>query len=42
MLSGMAAIATYKYIGKKNKTLIDGTAVDALEIMLNKEKKTLN
>lgn len=32
----MAAIASYKYIGKKDKNALDGAAVEAMEVMLNK------
>ncbi|AOG60202.1 fructose 1,6-bisphosphatase II [Spiroplasma helicoides] len=34
----VAAIATYKYIGKKDKNEIDQAAVEAIEIMLKNEK----
>ncbi|AVP49435.1 fructose-bisphosphatase class II [Williamsoniiplasma luminosum] len=31
----VAAIASYKYIGKKNKNILDGAAVEAMEKVLN-------
>ncbi|WP_342276354.1 fructose-bisphosphatase class II [Spiroplasma endosymbiont of Nebria brevicollis] len=31
----MAAIAAYKFIGRKDKNAIDGAAVEAMTIMLN-------
>ncbi|WP_053228498.1 fructose-bisphosphatase class II [Spiroplasma taiwanense] len=34
----VAAIASYKYIGKKNKDLVDQAAVEAFEVMLKNEK----
>lgn len=34
----VAAIATYKYIGKKDKNLIDKAAVEALQVMLKNER----
>ncbi|ARU92047.1 fructose 1,6-bisphosphatase II [Spiroplasma clarkii] len=34
----VAAIATYKYIGKKDKNLVDKAAVEALQVMLKNEK----
>ncbi|AHI52651.1 fructose-bisphosphatase class II family protein [Spiroplasma culicicola] len=34
----VAAIATYKYIGKKDKNLVDQAAVEALEVMLRNER----
>ncbi|ATZ16611.1 fructose-1,6-bisphosphatase II [Entomoplasma freundtii] len=32
----MAAIASYKYIGKKDKNALDGAAVEAMKVMLGK------
>ncbi|WP_339021442.1 fructose-bisphosphatase class II family protein [Spiroplasma endosymbiont of Atherix ibis] len=34
----VAAIASYKYIGKKDKNLVDKAAVEAFEVMLKNEK----
>ncbi|WP_339034611.1 fructose-bisphosphatase class II family protein [Spiroplasma endosymbiont of Cantharis rufa] len=34
----VAAIASYKYIGKKNKNLVDQAAVEAFQVMLKNEK----
>ncbi|WP_338985426.1 fructose-bisphosphatase class II family protein [Spiroplasma endosymbiont of Diplazon laetatorius] len=34
----VAAIASYKYIGKKDKDLVDKAAVEAFEVMLKNEK----
>ncbi|AUM62485.1 fructose-bisphosphatase class II family protein [Spiroplasma monobiae] len=34
----VAAIASYKYIGKKDKDLVDQAAVEAFEVMLKNEK----